>query len=97
MDVSKIQAKRAAIMNEHAKTKWSVMKVQGAETKKRQKTPNKVSIREALEAMTEEDGDVVKNKEQAENQDSMEEDGNRDFPLPNLGPKPLTGTQDKAH
>jgi hypothetical protein len=47
--------------------------------------------------MTEEDGDVVKNKAQVENLDSMEEDGNSDVPFPKLDPKPLMGTQDEAH
>jgi ABC-type molybdate transport system ATPase subunit len=54
--ITRIHSRKIAVTNELTKGKRLVLKVQGAGTKKRQKTPNKSSIREALEAMSEEEG-----------------------------------------
>jgi hypothetical protein len=83
-------------MNDLTKGKRSVMKVQGAGTKKRQKAPNKSSTREALEGMTEEDGVGKQHTAKSEDQDSMEDDGTHDVHLPNLSSKPLMSTQDET-
>jgi crotonobetainyl-CoA:carnitine CoA-transferase CaiB-like acyl-CoA transferase len=56
VSVTRIHSRKIAVTNELTKGKRLVLKVQGAGTKKRQKTPNKSSIREALEAMSEEEG-----------------------------------------
>jgi hypothetical protein len=95
--VWKMQTRKTAIAQENAKAKYTSLKVQSSNKKKKHKTHVKTSLIDMQESMKEDGLEARSSKGNADNQDMMEEDVPVSDNLQKLGPNPLTDTQGEAH